>query len=106
MMGEHELLGAIEGLEAETLQRWVDLGWVLPSTDGEAVRFDATDVARVRLIFDLQYELRIEESSLAVVLSLMDQLYEVRRDLRRLAAAVELQPQDVRAAIAKRIGGK
>ncbi len=101
MIGERELIDAFEALESDSLQRWIDLDWVRPQTDGSDLRFDEVDVARVRLICDLHYELRIEESSLSVVLSLMDQLYAARRDLRKLAVAINAQPDDVREAIAK-----
>ena len=101
MIGERELIDAIERLETDALQRWIELDWVRPLVDGDDLRFDDVDVARVRLICDLHYELRIEESSLSVVLSLMDQLYAARRDLRRLAVAVKAQPDDVREAISK-----
>lgn len=101
MIGEQQLVDAVERLEADALQRWIELGFVRPSADGDELRFDATDVARVRLICDLHYELRIEEGSLSVVLSLMDQLYATRRDLRKLAAAIKAQPDGVREAIAK-----
>jgi chaperone modulatory protein CbpM len=104
MIGERELIDAIGPLDADALQRWIDLGWVLPEHAPEqgdhAVRFDDFDVARVRLICELRYELQIEEDSLSVVLSLLDQLYAARRSLRTLVAAVETQPEDVRARIA------
>ena len=108
MIGEHELIAAIEPLDAESLQRWIDLGWVLPDHEpapatgqrSDPLRFDDFDVARVRLICELHYELRIEEDSLSVVLSLLDQLYAARRSLRTLVAAVAAQPDDVRARIA------
>jgi chaperone modulatory protein CbpM len=106
MIGEQQLIDAIGQLEADALQRWVDFGWVLPQTDGGSLHFDTADVARVRLICDLHYEMRIEESSLSVVLSLMDQLYDVRRDLRRLVSAIEAQPEEVRADIANRAMGR
>ena len=99
MIGEKELVEMIGRLEAEALQRWIDLGWVLPQRVGDSVRFDESDVARVRLIYELHYELRIEEDSMSVVLSLMDQLYGVRRSLRTLLSAVEAQPEEVRARI-------
>jgi chaperone modulatory protein CbpM len=101
MIGKRELIDAFERLEADALQRWIDLDWVRPQLEADELRFDEVDIARVRLICDLHYELRIEESSLSVVLSLMDQLYAARRDLRRLAVAVKAQPDDVRAAISK-----
>jgi chaperone modulatory protein CbpM len=58
------------------------------------------DVARVHLICELRYELRIEEDSMSVVLSLMDQLYQARRSLRTLLSALEAEPEEVRARIA------
>ena len=105
-IAEKDLIEAIGSLEADALHRWIDLGWVLPHRDGESLSFDATDVARVRLICELHYELRIEEDSLSVVLSLMDQLYEVRRHLNALLTAVDAQPEHVRTGIAARIKGR
>jgi chaperone modulatory protein CbpM len=104
MISESELVGSIGPLEPEALRRWIDLGWVLPRQHDESLRFDRSDVARVRLICELHYELLIEEDSMSVVLSLMDQLYATRRALGALKAAVEAQPDDVRAGIAAHIG--
>lgn len=106
LIGENELIEMIEHVEADALRRWVDLGWVLPQRDGDGLRFDVSDVARVRLICELHYELRIEEDSMSVVLSLMDQLYQARRSLRTLLSAVEAQPEDVRARIADLVEAK
>lgn len=100
MIGEAELVRMIERLEADALRRWVDQGWIRPAQEGDSLRFDEADVARVRLICELHYELAIEEDSLSVVLSLMDQVYQLRRRLRTLVAAVETQPEAVRARIA------
>ena len=100
MMTESELVEMFGALRPEALQRWIDLGWVLPDRQSDPVTFDPSDVARVRLICELHYELRIEEDSMSVVLSLMDQLYAVRRSLSSLIAAVESQPAEVRASIA------
>ena len=99
MIGERELLELVGRLEVEALRRWIDLGWVLPQQDGDSLGFDESDVVRVRLICELHYDLRIEEDSMSVVLSLMDQLYAVRRSLRALVSAVEAQPEEVRARI-------
>ena len=106
MIGEHELIESVAGLETDALQRWIGFGWIRPQVDGDELHFDVTDVARVRLICDLHYELRIEESSLSVVLSLMDQLYEVRRNLRSLASAVDAQPIEIRLAIVEQLKTK
>jgi chaperone modulatory protein CbpM len=100
MIGEKELIETIGSLEADALRRWIELGWILPQQDGDHLRFDESDVVRVRLICELHYELWIEEDSMSVVLSLLDQLYTTRRSLRALLSAVEAQPGDVRARIA------
>jgi chaperone modulatory protein CbpM len=105
-IAEQEIIDVVEHLDTQALRRWIDLGWVLPHRDGENLTFDASDVARVRLICELHYELRIEEDSLSVVLSLMDQLYEARRHLNTLLSAVDAQPEHVRAGIAALIKGR
>ena len=61
--------------------------------------FDSADVARVRLICQLHYDLKVEEDSMSIVLSLMDQLYATRRSLSTLVAAIEALPVDVRAHV-------
>jgi chaperone modulatory protein CbpM len=99
MISESELVATIGPLDTETLVRWIDLGWVRPTDARDPRLFDAADVARVHLICELHYELHIEEDSLSVVLSLMDQLYATRRSLSALATAVAAQPEDVRARI-------
>jgi len=106
MIGERELLESVGRLEVEALRRWIDLGWVLPQQDGDSLGFDKSDVVRVRLICELHYELRIEEDSMSVVLSLMDQLYAVRRSLRTLLSAVDAQPEEIRARIAEVVKAK
>ncbi len=103
MISESDLVALIERLDAEALRRWIDLGWILPQHDDQNPRFDQADVARVRLICELHYELRIEEDSMSVVLSLMDQLYAARRALSALTSAVAKQPEDVRQRIAAAI---
>ena len=57
MIGEVELIELIGPLDADALQRWIDLGWVIPDQDADSLRFDHSDVARVRLICELHYEL-------------------------------------------------
>jgi chaperone modulatory protein CbpM len=100
MMSESELVQTVALLEADALQRWIEAGWVLPVGGDDVRRFDDSDIARVRLICELHYELQIEEDSLSVVLSLLDQLYATRRSLQTLIAAVAAQPEDVRTRIA------
>ena len=106
MISESELVAAIDRLDEAALRRWIDFGWVVPVEDPRELRFDASDVARVRLICELHFELSIEEDSLSVVLSLLDQLYTARRSLNVLGSAIEAQPDDVRNSIAALVASK
>ncbi len=104
MIGERELCALFAPLQVTTLRHWVDLGFVRPADAAPA--FDEADVARVRLICDLHYEIRIEEDALPVVLSLLDQVYDLRRQLGQLLAAVAEQPTEVRARLQLAIAGR
>jgi chaperone modulatory protein CbpM len=91
------LVGRTDRVE---LTQWVELGWVVPERRerGEPA-FSDLDVARVCLICDLRHDLAVEEDTIPLVLSLLDQMYTLRRQINALAGAVRQQPEDVRAAI-------
>jgi len=103
MMGERDLIAMIERLEAHALRHWIELGWIRPESSGSEFIFDDTDVARVRLICDLCYDLEVSEETMPIVLSLIDQLHATRRTLRAFATVIDEQPTDVRARIAERL---
>lgn len=84
----------VSGLDRAELDRWIDNAWVLPEREGDRLLFRDIDVARVRLIRELREELRVEEDTLPVVLSLLDQLYQTRRRMRRLRDAVAAAAPD------------
>jgi chaperone modulatory protein CbpM len=74
----------IPGLTEDTLQAFVREDWIRPvRLQGEPLFSDA-DIARIRLILDLRATLEVEEETLPIVLSLLDQLYATRRQLRRV----------------------
>lgn len=100
---EIDVLQAVpgSGLTVTQLRVWVSAGWVAPAQSEAGALYDDEDLARIRLLCSLRQELEIDEETLPVVLSLLDQLYGVRHELRALAKAVEAQPQHVRQAIAK-----
>ncbi len=100
MMTEDELVATVGRIEVTVLRRWVSLGWIVPEPDVSPMAFDEQDAARAHLICDLVYDLAIEDDSVPVVLSLIDQLHEARRLVRTMAAAIEAQPEDVRHRIA------
>jgi chaperone modulatory protein CbpM len=93
-------LCATLGAQATDVHSWIEAGWVQAQGAPERYLFGEMDVARVRLIVELRYELHVEEDTLPLVLSLLDQVYGLRRQLSSLADAVNRQPDEVRKAIA------
>ena len=96
----------ISRLEAHMLRHWVDAGLLRNAGAGEPLQFEDADVARVRLICELHYELAVEEETLPLVLSLMDQIYDLRRSARAVAAAISDEPEEVRLRIAATAVGR
>jgi chaperone modulatory protein CbpM len=91
------LVGRIDRVE---LTQWIELGWVVPERQtGAEPAFSDLDVARVCLICDLRHDLAVEEETIPLVLSLLDQIYALRRQMNALTAAIRKQPEDVRQAI-------
>jgi chaperone modulatory protein CbpM len=104
MIGFDAVIRLIGDLQAEELRRWIDERWVRPEGEAPAYVFHEVDVARVRLIYELRYELAIDEEALPVVLRLLDQVYTLRRRLRATREAIEAQPTEVRQALLARLG--
>jgi chaperone modulatory protein CbpM len=99
MRAQDEILGTFSDLHRETLQLWIDRGWLVPQRTHSGYRFQEIDVARIRLIREFQNELEIDPEALDVILRLLDQVHSLRRELRGLADAVNAQPADIRARI-------
>ena len=90
--------------EAE-LTAWVERGWVHPGGARPGAAFEDIDVARIRLIHDLRAVMRIEDETIPVILSLLDQVYDLRGTLRGVLRAVDRQPAPVRDAILRALDG-
>jgi len=99
MRDEKEVLETFSGLRRETLQVWIDRGWLVPQRSRNGYRFQEIDVARIRLILEFRTELEIDEEALDVILPLLDQVHGLRKELHRLADAVNAQPDDIRERI-------
>jgi len=61
--------------------------------------FAEIDIARIRLIRDLRIDLDVDEGTLPLVLSLLDQVYGLRRSLKAMGRVLGDQPPEVRAAV-------
>ena len=92
---------AVPGLSEATLRRWMAQDWVRADETAGQPAFADIDIARVRLILELRTELEVEEPTLPLVLSLLDQLYATRAQLRRVLD--HLDPP-VREALAETLG--
>jgi chaperone modulatory protein CbpM len=98
-----EVVVTVGRVDRVELVSWVERGWVVPERPGlepsaEPV-FSDLDVARVCLICDLRHDLAVEEETVPLVLSLLDQLYAMRRQMNALRGALQQQPEDVRRSL-------
>ena len=105
MMRMTAVVALFPELRETELLTWVDRGWVRPQPSGEEWEFQEIDVARVRLIRDLRHDMAVQEETMPLVLSLLDQLYALRGQVRAVARAVEAQDEAVRAAILAALRG-
>jgi chaperone modulatory protein CbpM len=99
MMRFSAVVALFPDLPETELQTWVDRGWVRPEGIQPDWVFQEIDIARVRLIHDFRHTMAVQEETIPLVLSLLDQVYTLRGQMRAFARAVETQPEPVRAAI-------
>jgi chaperone modulatory protein CbpM len=90
-------------LHASALEAWVEAGWLMPRRDEDAVDFSDADLARARLIRDLQHDMGVNEEGIPIILDLIDQLHGLRQMLREVATAVCAQPEEMRQQIVAEI---
>jgi chaperone modulatory protein CbpM len=86
-ISKQELL-ALSGVGHETLNVWLEEKWLIPGDSSAEISFSDIDIARARLIRDLQEDLGVNDEGVSVVLNLVDQLYGMRRALAELRHAV------------------
>jgi chaperone modulatory protein CbpM len=98
-LDEHDLIEQVGQLSVQRLHEWIHLGWVRPERREGTALYHEVDVARVRLLYQLEHEAEFDDETLPLVLSLLDQIHGLRTELRSLAQAVSEQPPDVRERI-------
>lgn len=96
---EEQVIETVGPLTRTRLHSFVEAECVAPQRDGPEPVFTDADVARIELLCELRDDLDIGEEALPVVMNLLDQVHGLRRELRRMALAIERQPEDVRAAL-------
>jgi chaperone modulatory protein CbpM len=85
------MLGRIDfltrsGLDPQTLEIWVRAEWLAPAQADDDLTFSEADVARARLIVELQRDLGVNDEGIGVILNLIDQVHGLRRALAGLLA--------------------
>lgn len=75
------------GLGHETLITWIEEEWLMPDSSSAEMSFSDIDIARARLIRDLQSDFGVNDAGVGVILKLLDQLYGMRRTMMELRQA-------------------
>lgn len=84
-----EVVQLIDGMNADELNHFIENNWIKPQEKKGTYHFTDIDIARIRLICELRNQLLVEEESLSIILSLLDQLYSTRRQLKNLLEAMQ-----------------
>ena len=95
-----ELLGLHDRLTVMHVERWVARGLLRPAGTTDAWCFEQIDVARARLLAELESDIGFDDDTVETVIGLVDQVHTLRRQLDLLARAIAAQPDDTRKAIA------
>ena len=75
-------------INAQTLDAWLEAGWLTPRRNDDGTHYSDVDLARAHLIEDLK-DLGINDEGVPVILDLVDQLHGLRRVLRELLSTVK-----------------
>lgn len=95
----------VHRIERVELQAWIEQRWVKPRQTTAGYAFDAADEARIQLIRELKDAFLVNDDTLAVMLSLLDQLYATRQILHRVEEAVAALPDPLRREFRAHLGG-
>ncbi|MFI5030530.1 MAG: hypothetical protein ACHQPH_07505 [Reyranellales bacterium] len=95
-----ELLSLHNRLTVMHVERWVARGLLRPSGGADAWSFEQIDVARVRLLAELEDDVGFDDEAVETIVGLVDQVHTLRGQLDLLARAIAEQSPATRAAIA------
>ena len=96
MLVSFEAVAAEIKVDKAELTVWIEQSWVLPVEEKGRFLFDEADVARVRLIAELNRDLGVNEEAVPVVLRLLDHVHSLRRALDDLNTAFQALPETFR----------
>lgn len=90
-------------LEGRMLRAWIEQRWIRPTLNEGEPLFDEADMARARLIAELQQDYNVSDEAMPVVLQLMDQVYALRKALNELTQAIKACPAEVQEMISGKL---
>lgn len=99
MLSEDRLVETITDLALRDLSAWVESGWVQPERRDGRRYYREIDIARVHLIREIRQDMNVQFEDIPLVLSLIDQIHGLRSQLKKLASAVDAQPDTVKKGI-------
>jgi chaperone modulatory protein CbpM len=71
-------------VERQSLEAWIEAGWLVPPQREPEPMFSDVDLARVQLIRDLRHDFGVNDEGISVILHLVDQMHGLRRSMRDL----------------------
>ncbi len=71
-------------IDEETLEIWLSEQWLLPLHEEDQEAFTEADIARARLIRELEHDFGVNNPGISVVLHLLDQLHSATSILKRV----------------------
>ena len=90
-------------IERHMLRGWIEQRWIRPTlNDGEPL-FDEADMARARLLAELQQDYNVSDEAMPVVLQLLDQVYALRKALNELTQAIKACPAEIQEMISGKL---
>jgi len=93
-MTMEELLKKLGGEpDRVTLETYIAHAWVRPADD----HFEEIDLARTRLVHQLQHDMKVGDEAMDIVLHLLDQLYGLHERMRNVRRAAGRLPRPVQA---------
>ena len=72
------------GIEQTTLQLWLGEGWLVPLEADTALVLSDVDLARARLVRDVQDRMGGKDAGIGIILDLIDQVHGLRSILQGL----------------------
>nr|WP_255679738.1 chaperone modulator CbpM [Methylocystis sp. WRRC1] len=71
-------------LDRVTLNAWVAEAWLAPNQSSGEPDYNEMDLARARLILELQKDMGVNDPGVGVILHLLDQLHGLRSAMKDL----------------------